>query len=909
MRKFMLEYIGPMERALAIVDAQAGHGSVVAGKHYAVQAANAYQIDAETLSRFFLCSVSWYKVVMGDESLSEATRDSYIEADAQAQGQARNHLIHPPHNPDSCLTEVMDLIHAENRKLADQLRAGILADSTALARTQQVSAAPAPIKVHEWHRQLLAIVQGDKDANWTCQGQGEAIAHILKRDTSLLVVLPTGFGKSFLFLGAAIAAQGVSVVVTPFKALLDSHLRAAHAKGLEALKYEFNPQLTHTTRLVFVSAENAARPSFKAWCQRLQADDLLLRVFFDEAHEALTGQLYRDVLKQMQLLVELDVPVIAMTASLPPSLEPDLRREVGGPNWVIVREKTQRKNLHFRTALFRHESDMQHSLGEHLRVYTQQLRPNEGIMVQCRTVDQVETLAGRFETAMYYSEYEHAAESAASWLSGETPVIICTSGLGTGVHHPACRVVIHYGLGYGLMGYIQETGRAGRDSLPSLCLLFHTMNRPPPPKSRDNPSPNDVRYNGWTELVEMAEGTKCQRLVMSEWADGPVLRVSCASGDYSPCGNCREMRALADEDPVSFIMVSQTQFNFDAQARPRKVYTRTEIVERKIPRSLEQIQVEEPEDVEGSAGWHQDPIMEGPPAVLIDSPPNSPPRKQLRREAIDEEDPIGSFSSPPRPIAGPSTRKKLQNTRIAQTIDLGGRAPAVGPLVKIDASRARATAAAARTAAYAPEPGSNMDLILRMKEKFSHRCMICLIDRGIDQCSGHTVTSCPPGVHKGYGLPMHEIGDWTLESAKSGKTMKLRRGAGICFYCLWPDYAHASDAEKPNCDGGDVLYPLCWLIFRHEDYRWKMIEGFNLAPDISVQAYWVWLGMADPVEKLHGPHPFSPTCPFINAHKVAIWFIFSYRRFLKRKESAEWYQAHRPQNSYTAGSRVSTATH
>ncbi|KAG8719711.1 hypothetical protein FRC08_002197 [Ceratobasidium sp. 394] len=352
MRKFMLEYIGPMERALAIVDAQAGHSSVVAGRHYAVQAANAYQIDAETLSRFFLCSVSWYKVVMGDDSLSEATHDAFVEADAQVQGKARQALALPSHNPGSCFDDVAALIRSENQKLAEQLRTGILADSMALACTNQVSAAPAPVRVEEWHRQLLVIIQDDHKANWTCQGQGEAIAHILKRDSSVLVVLPTGFGKSFLFLGAAIATQGISVVVTLFKALLDGHLRTAKLKGIKAIKYEMNPTLTDTTRLVFVPAENAVWPSFKAWCQRMQADDLLLRIFFDEAHEALTGQLYRDVMKQMQALVELDVPVVAMTAGLPPSLEPDLHREIGGPNWVIVREKTQRKNLHFRTAQF-----------------------------------------------------------------------------------------------------------------------------------------------------------------------------------------------------------------------------------------------------------------------------------------------------------------------------------------------------------------------------------------------------------------------------------------------------------------------------------------------------------------------------------------------------------------------------
>ncbi|KAG9087953.1 hypothetical protein FS749_002534 [Ceratobasidium sp. UAMH 11750] len=429
------------------------------------------------------------------------------------------------------------------------------------------------------------------------------------------------------------------------------------------------------------------------------------------------------------------------------------------------------------------------------------------------------------------------------------------------------------------------------------------MTRPPPPKSRDNPSPNDARYNGWTELVEMAEGTDCQRLVMSGWTDGPALRVSCTSGDYALCGNCLELRERAQADPIAFVAASQRQFDFDKHAMPRRVYTRTDIVEHQIPWSTNVEHAPGRDIIESHPA--DGARMSTPNVISIDSPPNSPPAKRAKYTAMDvDDDDITSYSSPPRPVPGPSTRPMLPRTNVARAIDQRNRAHAVGPLVKLNSSHARATSAASRSASYAPEPGSNMDMILRMKAKFSHRCMICFIDQGIDRCSGHTVRTCPPGVHKGYGLPMHEIDGWTLESAKSSRKMKLPGKAGICFYCLWPDHTHTSDAEKPDCDGGDVIQPLCWLIFRHEDYRWKMIQAFNLAPEISIENFWVWLGKVDPEEKLHGPHPVYPTCPFINAHKVALWFVFPFSKILPKKESVEWYRTHRPQNSLLAGSRL-----
>ncbi|KAG8720431.1 hypothetical protein FRC09_009579 [Ceratobasidium sp. 395] len=555
MRKFLLEYVGPMERALAIVDAQAGHGSIIAGTHYAVEAAKVYEIDAETLNRFFLCSVSWYQLIMGKDSLSSTTQQAAAQIAAHVNQERIDLIQRPQHTVESCVAQMKDLMRSEQDAQFASLRAGLLDDYTAFFRATHVTGSPPCIEVTEYHRRLLAVFTRNLDATWTCPAQGEALAHILHGSTSVLAVLPTGAGKSLLFFGPAIVQNGISVVITPFTALIDNHLRTAEAKGIGALHWEDRAKADMNTRLIFVPVENAVQPSFLGWCTRMNGKKSLLRIYFDEIHEVLAAQSYRDDMMKLKHLVELDTPVIGLTATMPPELEPHLRRELGITNWVVIRERTQRKNLIYRTACFKNESAMYTSFRKHVETYRTQLLPKEGILIHCRSKEQVKRIAKDLGAVMYYSEYEHAAESARKWLNGEEQIIVTTSGLSVGVDHPYCRVTIHYEEDYGTLGYMQTTGRAGRDGRPALCLLFHLL------KQRRPALPEiEALYKGWEPFAEMLLNRRCQRLTISSWLDGLNLRVSCASGDYAPCGWCADKRAELALDPNALVAAFSNQF-------------------------------------------------------------------------------------------------------------------------------------------------------------------------------------------------------------------------------------------------------------------------------------------------------------------------------------------------------------
>jgi superfamily II DNA helicase RecQ len=130
-------------------------------------------------------------------------------------------------------------------------------------------------------------------------------------------------------------------------------------------------------------------------------------------------------------------------------------------------------------AQFDKASDARKSLKKHLEIYKADLLLGEGIMIQCRWVNEVKAWVEELGIPAYWSGAADRAQIVADWLSGKHPVIACTSGLGTRVHHPACWVVFHWGLRFGLMGYFQECGRTARNGLPSLCILFHFHNPHP----------------------------------------------------------------------------------------------------------------------------------------------------------------------------------------------------------------------------------------------------------------------------------------------------------------------------------------------------------------------------------------------------------------------------------------------
>ena len=383
------------------------------------------------------------------------------------------------------------------------------------------------------HLALLRRYTGDNRATFSCPGQGKALVCTLLRKKSLLVILPTGAGKSLLFAAMPLIEAGITVVVFPLRALALDQMQSARAKGIPMVEWEPRLQAPNPS-IVSVCVEKAGMdPRFIEWAYEEAGNRNINRVVLEEVHLALLSKDYRQAMNYLDRLLDLAVPILAVTATGPPSTEGELHRLLGRPSWSVIREPTQRANLHLRTAKFESEEAALDSLVKHVRHYESQLGVGDGILVVCRTYVDVDKVSTRLDVPSYTSKMDNETRDSNSkdWLAGKFATIVGTSGLGTGVNHSRCRVVIHWGPPYGMIQYAQETGRAGRGNFPGLAILFHW-------KPRFGPPEEDI--GGWYPLSQMLDSVGCMRSHMSLYLDGRALQTSCAASGFSMCGKCVE---------------------------------------------------------------------------------------------------------------------------------------------------------------------------------------------------------------------------------------------------------------------------------------------------------------------------------------------------------------------------------
>ncbi|KAG8740484.1 ATP-dependent DNA helicase sgs1 [Ceratobasidium sp. 414] len=197
------------------------------------------------------------------------------------------------------------------------------------------------------HLVMLRRFTLDPDARWTTVGQAQAIVHVLRRATSLLAVLPMGAGKSFLFGSLPLVEPGVTVVVLPLRALAADQIDAAeaHQRALEATEHHqgrdlslcpWNERLTSDGLIAMPAETVAENPSFRIWMDVLMAQGWLNRIVLDEAHLMVTSSNYRPTLAHLCYLTSRAVPLIALTATLPPALESELQTLLGFPTWRVI---------------------------------------------------------------------------------------------------------------------------------------------------------------------------------------------------------------------------------------------------------------------------------------------------------------------------------------------------------------------------------------------------------------------------------------------------------------------------------------------------------------------------------------------------------------------------------------------
>ena len=314
-------------------------------------------------------------------------------------------------------------------------------------------------------------------------GQAEAIGGALAgRD--VLVLMPTGGGKSLCFQVPALTRPGLTLVVSPLISLMHDQVDALARKGVAAAALHSGLSADESARcmehaaagkltMLYIAPERFDSVAFRDALPHLSVRMLAV----DEAHcISQWGYDFRpSYLRLGAVRARLGCPVIALTATATPEVRRDIELRLQLHDPVIVTRGFDRTNLSWHVLEVRDETHRVHLLRDLLRA-----RGGGVAVVYASTRRAVDVVTDRLNRTGLAAAGYHAGVAPDErsrlqdqFMSGKVPVIVATNAFGMGIDKPDVRMVAHVTMSSNLEGYYQEAGRAGRDGLHSNCVLLH----------------------------------------------------------------------------------------------------------------------------------------------------------------------------------------------------------------------------------------------------------------------------------------------------------------------------------------------------------------------------------------------------------------------------------------------------